>query len=311
MIQLKRPERKKLFTEIWKSRYLYILILPVMAWLIIFHYRPLYGIVLAFKKYNAQRGILGSEWVGLKNFARIFITPEALSAMKNTFVISFSRLVLEFPAPIILALLITEMPGKRVKSIYQTILTFSHFLSWIVISAVLQNFLSGNGAVNSWIASMGGERINFLSDKALFRPMLYLTSNWKEMGWSAIIYMASIAGIDSSLYDAAKIDGASRLRQIWHVTLPSIRPTIAILFILQVGNCMNAGFDQIFTLRNPVVSSVGQILDTYVYDISFLSGKIDYGFSTAVGLFKSVINMVLLVAANKFTSVLTGDKMFG
>ena len=304
-------KRRKLLTEIWQSRYLYILIFPAVAWLLIFHYKPLYGIVLAFKKHNAQKGIMGSDWVGMKNFARIFITPEAISAIRNTFVISFGRLAFEFPVPIVLAILITEMPGKGLKRVYQTILTFSHFLSWVVISAILQNFLSGNGAVNSWIASMGGNRIDFLSSKPLFRPMLYLTSNWKEMGWSAIIYMASIAGIDASLYDAAKIDGASRLQQIWHVTLPGMRPTIAILFIMHIGGSMNAGFDQIFTLRNAVVESVGQILDTYVYDISFMSGKIDYGFSTAVGLFKSVINMTLLVAANKVTSALTGEKMFG
>ena len=152
--------------------------------------------------------------------------------------------------------------------------------------------------------------VNFLANKALFRPILYITDNWKEMGWSSIIYMAAIAGIDPSLYDAAKVDGASRLRQIWHITLPGIKATIAVLFILQVGGIMNAGFEQIFTLRNAVVSDTAQILDTYVYDITFLAGAPDYGFSTAVGLFKSGISLILMIIANKVSGWLSGEKMF-
>ncbi len=304
-----RIRKKPLGHEIWKARYLYLLLIPFLIWLIVFCYGPMYGILMAFKDYNARLGILGSEWVGLKHFQRIFITPAATRAIINTFVISVSRLILEFPAPIILAILITEMPGKKTKKIYQTVFTFPHFLSWIVVAAILSNFLSNNGAINVLLESFGMEKMNFLGNKSLFRPLLYITSNWKEMGWSAIIYMAAIAGIDPTLYEAANIDGASRLRQIWHVMLPGIKTTIAVMFILAVGGVMNAGFDQIFNMRNPVVKDVAQILDTYVYDITFAATP-NYGFSTAVELFKSVINLILLVAANSIVGKLSGEKMF-
>ncbi len=306
-----KNSKSSLLREIWRAKYLYLLIAPTIIWLAVFHYKPVYGILLAFKKYNAKLGIWGSEWVGLKNFQRIFITPDAMKAIINTLEISFSRLILVFPVAIIVALLITEMPGRRMKRVYQTILTFPHFLSWIVVSAIMLNFFSGNGAINSLLSDMGFERVNFLANKALFRPILYITDNWKEMGWSSIIYMAAIAGIDPSLYDAAKVDGASRLRQIWHITLPGIKGTIAVLFILQVGGIMNAGFEQIFTLRNAVVADTAQILDTYVYDITFLAGAPDYGFSTAVGLFKSGISLILMIVANKVSGWLSGEKMFG
>lgn len=302
--------KKNIWSEIWRARYLYLLIAPTIIWLIVFHYKPVYGILLAFKKYSARLGIMGSEWVGLKNFKRIFITPQAVTSIINTLEISFSKLILVFPMAIIIALLITEMRGKRLKRVYQTILTFPHFLSWIVVSAIMLNFFSGNGAINSLLSDLGFEKINFLANKDLFRPLLYITENWKEMGWSSIIYLAAIAGIDPTLYDAAKVDGASRLRQIWHITLPGITGTIATLFILQVGGIMNAGFEQIFTLRNSVVSETAQILDTYIYDITFLSGTPDYGFSTAVGLFKSAINLLLMITANKVTKWLTGTGMF-
>ena len=304
-----RIRKKPLGHEIWKARYLYLLLIPFLIWLIVFCYGPMYGILMAFKDYNARLGILGSEWVGLKHFQRIFITPAATRAIINTFVISVSRLILEFPAPIILAILITEMPGKKTKKIYQTVFTFPHFLSWIVVAAILSNFLSNNGAINVLLESFGMEKMNFLGNKSLFRPLLYITSNWKEMGWSAIIYMAAIAGIDPTLYEAANIDGASRLRQIWHVMLPGIKTTIAVMFILAVGGVMNAGFDQIFNMRNPVVKDVAQILDTYVYDITFAATP-NYGFSPAVELFKSVINLILLVAANSIVGKLSGEKMF-
>lgn len=308
---LNSKSKKSIWLQIWQARYLYLLVAPVIIWLIIFHYRPAYGILLAFKKYSAQLGIWGSEWVGLKNFKRIFITPQAVTAIINTLEISLARLIFVFPMAIIIALLLSEMRGKKLKRVYQTILTFPHFLSWIVISAIMLNLFSGNGAINAIVEDLGFEKINFLANKKLFRPILYITDNWKEMGWSSIVYLAAIAGIDPTLYEAAKIDGASRMRQIWHITLPCIKSTIAVLFILQVGNIMNAGFDQIFTLRNPVVSDTAQVLDTYIYDITFLSGVPDYGFSTAVGLFKSWIGVILMVIANKVTGWLTGEKMFG
>ena len=267
------------------------------------------GLVLAFKKYNAKAGIWGSTWIGLANFKRIFSTPDAVKAIRNTFVINFSRLIFQFPAPILLALLLNEMRGTRLKRIYQTVYTFPHFLSWIIVSTLLTNFFSNGGMVNSVIAAIGGDKVNFLSNTALFRPFLYLTANWKEMGWNAIIYMAAITGIDPTLYEAATVDGASRLQQAWHVTLPGIRSTIITLFILQVGRVMNSGFEQVFYLQNPAVKEVSDILDTYVYNITFLANP-NYGFSTAVGFFKSVINLCMLIVANRVVKTISGEGMF-
>jgi putative aldouronate transport system permease protein len=267
------------------------------------------GVVLAFKKFNARLGIWGSPSVGWDNFARIFRTPDALTAIKNTFEINLSRLVFQFPAAIILALLLNEMRGTRVKRIYQTVYTFPHFLSWVVVSSILSNFLASGGLVNSIIAGMGGSRINFLADTALFRPLLYLTHNWKEMGWDSIIYMAAIAAIDPTLYEAATVDGAGRMQQVFNVTLPSIRSTIVILFILQVGRIMNAGFEQIFYMQNAAVMKVSDVLDTYIYSITFKATP-NYGFSAAVGLFKSVINLVMLLVAHFTVKKVSGSGLF-
>ena len=296
--------------KIWRARYIYLMLLPFFLWLLVFHYGPMYGVMLAFKDYSAKLGIWGSKWVGLKHFKRIFVTPDAVRAIRNTFLISIARLVLQFPLPIILAVLINEMRGTKLKKVYQTIFTFPHFLSWVVVGAIMSNFLSANGAINSLLSWLGLEKVSFLTNSNLFVAMLFPTASWKGMGWSAIVYMAAIAGIDTSLYDAAKVDGASRLQQIWHITVSGIRATIAIMFILDVGGIMNAGFDQIFNMRNSVVSSAVQILDTYVYDITFASVP-NYGFSTAVGLFKSVINFALLLIANKTVGMLTGERLYG
>lgn len=301
MVNMKKNKKMQ---AIWKARYIYILLAAYFVWLLIFHYGPMYGLLLAFKKYNAKLGIWGSEWVGLDNLKRIFVTPIAMKAIWNTLTISVRRIIFQFPFPIILAILITEMRGRRLKKVYQTIFTFPHFLSWVVVGAILTNFLSGSGTINMALANMGFEKINFLGNSKIFTSLLFVTANWKGMGWSAIVYMAAIAGIDPTLYDAARVDGASRWQQIWHITLAGIRATIAIMLILDIGGIMNAGFDQIFNMRNDVVNSSVTILDTYVYDITF--GAVpNYGFSTAVGLFKSVIDFILLILANQISGRLS------
>lgn len=308
-VKSRSTKRNVLLSEIWRARYLYLLILPFLAWLIVFHYVPMTGIVMAFEEYKARLGIFRSPWVGMKHFRRIFATPEAVTSIKNTLVISFWRIVWGFPFPIILAIMITEMPGTRVKKFFQTVFTFPHFLSWVVVGSVMISLFGGDGVVNSVLAGLGIESVRFLGDSGFFRVMLYVTENWKEAGWGAIIYMAAIAGIDPTLYEAASIDGASRLRQIWHITLSCLKPTISIMFILRIGDIMNAGFDQIFNMRNDVVRVSSQILDTYVYDVTFLATP-NYGFSTAVGLFKGVINFILLGIANQVVGLMTGTKMF-
>jgi len=304
-----RKSLNKYFLRVWQARYLYVLLIPVLAYFIVFHYVPMGGLVLAFKKFNARLGIWGSQWVGWTNFERIFSTPAAMRAIRNTFEINLSRLVWQFPVPIVLAILINEMRGSRLKRTYQIIYTFPHFLSWVIVSTLISNFFANSGMVNSIIAGLGGERINFLADEKLFRPFLYITHNWKEVGWSSIIYMAAIMGIDQTLYEAAIVDGAGRFKQVIHVTLPCIRATIITMFILQVGRIMTSGFEQIFYLQNGVVKNVSDILDTYIYSITF-QGTPNYGFSTAVGLFKSIINLFMLISTNFIVKWTTGSGMF-
>ncbi len=267
------------------------------------------GLQIAFKKYSAKLGIWHSKWIGMDNFKRIFVMPDAKRAIINTLIISFERLIFQFPVPIIIAILINEMPGVKTKRVYQTVLTFPHFLSWVIVASIMNNFLSNTGALNSLIKRLGREPVSFLTNKSLFRPILYFTANWKGMGYSAIIYIAAIAGIDPTLYEAAIVDGAGRLRRIWSVTLPCLSSTIIILFIMQVGNIMNAGFDQTFNMMNDAVKPVADILDTYVYNITF-NATPSYGFSTAVGMFKAVINFVMLIAADRIVKMLGGGGMF-
>lgn len=295
--------------EIWQARYLYLMLIPFFIWLILFDYVPMAGNILAFKDWKAVEGIWGSPWAGLKHFRRIFSTPDAVKAIINTIVLSLQRIIFEFPVPIILALITTEMRGRKVKKIYQTVLTFPHFLSWVVVSEILISLFSQAGAINSVLAALGLESIPFLSDSDFFRGMLFFTHNWKEMGWASIIYMATISSIDPGLYEAAEVDGASKLRQMWSITLPALLPLISMRLILKVGAIMNAGFGQILTMRNSVVSKDVQILDTFIYDRTF-NALPNYGFSTAVGLFKGVINFALLMVANQVVGKLTGEKMW-
>lgn len=302
-------QHSRLFMEIWNAKYLYLMLIPFVVWLIMFHYVPLSGIVLAFKEFNAREGIFGSPWVGLKHFERIFSTPAAVKSIITTITLSLQRIIFEFPVPIILALLTTEMRGKRIKKVYQTVLTFPHFLSWVVVSSILISMFSEAGAVNSVITALGLDKIPFLSDSGFFRAMLFITENWKEMGWASIIYMATIASIDPGLYEAASIDGAGKLKQMWHVTIPALLPLISMRLILKIGHIMGAGFGQILNMRNSVVSSSVQILDTYIYDITFKAMP-NYGFSTAVGLFKGLINFALLMLANQLVGKMTGEKMW-
>lgn len=303
-------KRDSLIHRIWKKRFAYLFLLPGVAFFLFFAYTPMAGLILSFKKYNARLGIFLSPGVGLDNFERIFVTPLAVNSIINTLLISLGRIVFEFPAPIIMALLLNEMRGTRAKRLYQTVFTFPHFLSWVIVSIILQDFLGSNGAINYLLNQLGFDRVNFLATPDCFRPLLYFTSAWKMMGWSAIIYIASIAGVGAELYEAAAIDGAGRLRRIWHITLPGIKTTIIIMLLIKIGKTMNAGFDQVFNMRNSVVKDVANIIDTYVYDITFRSTP-NYGFSTAVGLFKSVINALLLIVANVASKRLFGANLLG
>ena len=289
---------RKLLNRMYEARYLYLLFIPVLAYYIIFHYYPMAGIILAFKSYDARLGFFGSPWIGLENFRWVFMDPRFFNALINTFIISFTRLVVQFPMPIILGIMLSEVRNSKIGRPLQTIFTFPNFLSWVIVGGIVTNFLGYMGVVNNIISVFGFERVSFLANSALFRPMLYTTAIWRNSGWVAIIYLASIMSIPTEQYEAADIDGASRMQRIMHITLPSIKSTIVIMFILNVGNVMTMGFDQVFNLQNPAVLGVSEILSTFIYRVTF-AGPMDFGFSTAMGLFTSVINFAFLLATDR------------
>lgn len=303
------PKKTSLWKRILLNWQVYVLLLPGLIWYTIFCYMPMGGLSLAFKTYKANLGIWMSPWIGLQNYEFVFRDPDFFRALSNTVVIIFCRILFQFPVPIILALLINEIRSQRYKKVLQTIYTFPHFLSWVIVASIMLNLLGNNGTVNAMLSALGMEPINFLGDEKIFRPMLYITENWKGAGWSAIIYMAAISGIDTEQYEAADIDGAGRLMKMVYITLPCIKPTIVVMFILAVGGIMNAGFDQIFNLSNPAVRDVSDILDTYIYRITFQSSA-DFSFSTAISLFKSVINFIFLISCDRVSKLVGENGLF-
>lgn len=304
-----RSKLGALFSEIWKHRMVYTLLLPGLIWLLLFAYLPMGGLSLAFKDYKANLGIWGSPWVGFENFKYVFRDPAFLDALWRTLYINIIKLVIQFPFPILLALMLNELRMKRGKKVFQTILTFPHFLSWIIVSGVVINVLAYDGLVNSALTLLGLPTINFLGSESTFVPMLLLTDIWKSAGWGAIIYLAAISGIDQDQFESAQIDGASRMQQVFRITLPNIMPTVTVMFILSVGGLMSSGFDQIFNLANAATKNVSEVLDVYIYRITFQSST-DFSFSTAVSLFRSLVNMILLLAADRVAKMLGGDGLF-
>lgn len=300
MRRLQLAARGGLAKKVRKYGYCYLLLLPAVLFFLAFHYAPMYGVTLAFKDFAIRRGIMGSPWVGLKHFERLFGSVVFYEVFFNTVVISCMRLLFGFPAPILFALMLNEVTHNRFKKLTQTISYLPHFISWVVMAGIITEMLSPTrGAVNYLITLFGGKPVHFLADPAWFRPILILTGIWKDVGYGSIIYLAAIAGISVEQYESATIDGASRLRIIRHIILPSILPTVSTMFILQLGGILNAGFDQVFNLYNPLVYSTGDIIDTYVYRVG-LSGDMQYSYSTAVGLFKNVVGFVMVVLANVF-----------
>lgn len=276
---------------------LLLLMLPVVTFFIIFSYIPMAGIVLAFKEYRLMDGIWGSPWVGMHQFEVLFNTPSFYEVLRNTIVISSLRIIFGFPAPIIMALLLNELRCDRFKRIIQTISYLPHFLSWVVLAGIFLQFLSpSTGPINILLTKMGFQPIFFLGQKSTFVPTIIVTGIWQSFGWGSIIYLAAIAGIGPELYESALLDGANRLKRIWYITLPSIMPTVVVLFILNTGSILNGGFDQIFNLYNDAVMSVADILDTYVYRRG-LTGM-QYSFAAAVGLFKNGVGFLFVFATN-------------
>ena len=287
------------FRTVTRYRYVYLMFLPVAVYYILFHYVPMYGVFIAFKDFNILSGILGSPWAGTRHFDAFLRDEYFWLVARNTVMISAYTLLFAFPVPILLALLLNEVQAIGFKRAVQTIMYLPHFVSWVIVGGIIFNFLSYNyGMVNKILSRMGGEKILFMGRPDFFRPLLVLSHIWKESGWSSIIYMAAIAQINPELYEAATIDGARKIQQVRHVTLPGITPTITILFILAVSNILNADFGQVFVLYNPMVYDVGDIIDTYVYRTGLL--QLRYSYASAVGLTKSVIGLALILSADRF-----------
>lgn len=282
--------------RIYKMRIYYLLLLPFLAFIVLFKYIPMYGVTLAFKDFRILDGIMGSPWSGLKYFRQLFQSYSFWEVLRNTLIISFGKLLFSFPAPIVLALFINEISRERVKKVFQTFTYLPHFISWVIAASFLTDVLALGGPINALIQVFGGSPIYFLADTRYFRWVVIISAIWKNCGWSSIVYIAAITGIDQQLYEAAKVDGAGKLKQIWHITIPGIRPTIITLFILEVGKVMSAGFDQIWNLYSPAVYNVGDVLDTFTYRQGLVSGN--YSFATAAGLFQNLIGFILIIISN-------------
>ncbi|WP_159887301.1 ABC transporter permease [Paenibacillus puerhi] len=283
--------------HIHKDRWLLIMMLPGILYFIIFKYIPMGGIVIAFQNYQPFLGFTGSKWVGFEHFQRFFSEPAFWLLLRNTVVLGLLILVVTFPIKIVLALMLNEIRLEVFKRVVQTLTYIPHFMSWVVIVGIVHIFFTTEGGVvNELIHSWGGTKINFLLSEEWFRTFIVGERIWKETGWGTIIFLAALAGVDPQLYEAARMDGASRLRQIWHVTLPAIRSTIVILLILQLGDFLDLGFDQVYMHLNAMNRNVGEIFDTYVYSKGIAGGQFSY--STAIGLFKSVVGLILVMGSN-------------
>jgi putative aldouronate transport system permease protein len=280
--------------------------LPGLLLLVLFRYVPMYGVTIAFKNFRMLDGIAASPWIGMKHFQRLFSGPDSVRVIGNTLRISLLRLLFGFPAPIILALLLNEMRNLTFKRVIQTLTYLPHFFSWVILGGIFMMIFSTTGPVNIIMKALGAKRsIEFFSNDTLFIIMIVGTYIWQTAGWSSIIYLASLAGVDRNLYEAAYIDGAGRWKQTLHISIPALIPTIITLFILNLGHIMDAGFDQIYNLYNPMVYDVSDIVDTYV--LRRLQ-SMDYSLGTAVGLFKSAVGLVLIVATNWIANRMSGGE---
>jgi putative aldouronate transport system permease protein len=289
--------RSRWWKEIVKDRWLYLMALPGIVYFVVFKYVPMYGIVMAFQDFKPHLGFFASKWVGLKHFERFFGEEQFWMLLRNTFVLAVYNLIFFFPLPIVLALMLNEVRRERFKRFVQTLVYIPHFVSWVVVVGIFYIlFTTEGGAVNELLYAVTGQKIPFLLEPQWFRTMIVSQTIWKEVGWGTIIFLAALAGVDLQLYEAARIDGAGRWRQLWHITLPAIRSTIVILLILRLGNFLDSGFEHIFLMLTATNREVGEVFDTYVYVKGLTQGQ--YGYSAAVGLFKSVVGLLLVVTSN-------------
>ncbi len=287
---------RRLTRDFLLNKYLYLMMVPVLLYYAVFHYAPMYGAVIAFKDYTPMKGILGSDWVGLMHFKDFFNSYYFWRILKNTVVISVYSLLFEFPAPIILAMLINEVRHQLFKRVVQTITYMPYFISLVVICGMIKDFTNSEGIINTFLTYLGYDGKAMLQKPELFRSIYIISEIWQKIGWESIIYIAALMGIDQEQYEAARMDGASRWKQMLHITLPGIMPTIVIMFILRMGNLLNVGFEKIILLYNPVTYDTADVISSFVYRKGLL--EFGWSYSSAVGLFNSVINLILLISAN-------------
>ena len=286
----------------------HLMLLPGMIILFIFVFIPLVGSLMAFQDYVPAKGLFGSEWVGLENFKIIFSFPDSVQVFWNTLIIALGKLVMNIIVPVLFSILLNELGGKFFKRTFQTIVYLPLFLSWVVLATVVTNMFSLEGPINAFLGFFGIDAVQFLADNQWFRTVIIGTDVWKEFGYNSVIYLAALLAIDPGLYEAASIDGANRFKQIINITIPALLPTVVLMTALNLGNILNAGFDQVFNLYNPIVYETGDIIDTYVYRIGMVEGQ--YSIGAAVGLFKSVISFILILSANKIAKKTTGSSIF-
>ncbi|WP_246608293.1 ABC transporter permease [Paenibacillus agaridevorans] len=286
------------FSHFAKNKWLYLFLIPGISYLIIFKYIPMFGIVIAFKDFSIVRGIWDSSWVGLENFQYLFQSSNFYKVLRNSLLLSFYQILFGFPAPILLALMLNEIRNLIFKRVSQTILYLPHFISWVVLAGMVINFLSpSTGPVNYMIKEMGYDPVSFLLKPEYFRTILVSAEVWKSAGWGTIIYLAAMTGIDPTLYESAKMDGATRMQQVRYITLPGIATTITVLLVLQMGHILDNGFEQVFLLYNPSTYDVADVFETYTYRIGLIDGRM--AFAAAVGLFKAVVGLVMVLLANR------------
>lgn len=291
-----------------EEMFLHLMIMPGMIMLAIFVFVPLFGSLMAFENYIPAKGIFGSNWVGFDNFKFLFSLPDSKQVFMNTLIIAFAKLILNIIIPVAFAILLNEISVNVFKRTFQTIVYLPHFLSWVVLATVVTNMFSLAGPFNAVITAFGGDAIQFMSDNSWFRKVIIGTDVWKEFGYNSVVYLAALTGISPDFYEAASIDGANRFKQIIHITVPALFPTIILMTALNLGNILNAGFDQIFNLYNPLVYETADIIDTYVYRIGMVERQ--YSIGAAVGLLKSIISFILILGANKCAKKATGSGIF-
>lgn len=300
----------RLKQKLWDQKFLLLMVIPGVIWMLVFNYAPMTGIVIAFKDYKITKPISEAEWAGMKYLMEFFADDRFFLVLKNTLGISFLKLIFGFPLPILFAIMLNEIRHARFKKSIQTISYLPHFLSWVVLGGIMTTWLSESGLFNEILLGAGilQEPIPFLAKPEYFWGVTIISDIWKELGWNAIIYLAAISGIDPSMYEAATVDGAGRWRKIWNITLPSIAGTITILLILAVGNMMRTNFDQIFVLRNTLNADASDVIDIFVYKMGIQNGR--HSFATAAELFKSVISVILLTVTNAITKKLSNTSLF-